>query len=368
MKREYILAVIWLLITTIGCTVKPIEFNPLTYEPLNFSTFNDHIPATIRIKMPNTDSTIQINDTTELQIPKNSFIDLEGNILKEYWIFIKPVLKESEMILMNLQTVSNNDFLETMGMLHLDVRSIDGRDVKFNNGKKIDLVVSRKSSDIQQYNLYKGNNNSNGINWNLLKNEAIVSVTPPPKYYPPDSTFLGVNLNSKEAHNNLKRKGVSSKQIDSILSDFQRLKNLYRHVLDLSKIVQHFQINSFGWFNIDKPISQENSSTVNVKLKIQNFRKESQINVFYLIKGKKTFISGKKLNEGEYAINLSKNGIISLPKDWEMVTVIISNFNNDVYVSYKELDLQNGTNVILKKMNDENIVLWLDSITRKYCN
>lgn len=122
-------------------------------------TFKTHVETVLRA-----------TEGTTLTVPADCFETETGNILRgDVRLEIKEFLKTSDMILANLVTQSDEKYLETGGMIHLNATNMNGNPVKIRNDKDIKITLPRapKSEDKQ---LFYGNPQTNGrINWTLAK-------------------------------------------------------------------------------------------------------------------------------------------------------------------------------------------------------
>ncbi len=354
-----------------GCTpVQKIKFSPDNHSPLEKESLTSiYDLKTLRLKLSNQDTFILINEQVSLNIPQNLFVDFQGEIAKEYFLFITPFFKEVDMIMLNLQTLSGEVVLETRGMFHIDVKTIDGSNLKFNEGKSIELIVVG-DYQLDDYYLYKGAKTNGTINWELAKNsnDSLRNAPPPPiDWLEPDSIYMGVNLKLNNAHEKMQQLGLTKDQIDSIIKEFQRREKAYKVSLVERTITNYYDLNSFGWFNIDKIVNLESNTKANVGVKLINLKQKSMVKVFYLFQGRKSIISGKALNDGLYTLFYSENEITPLPELARMKVIVIAKSGNSFYTASKDLDLKNGTEITLNEVEETKLYSWLDSQTMDYC-
>lgn len=105
---------------------------------------------------------------THVYIPRNSFINEEGQTIKEEIdMELIEVLSVSDFIKLNLQTLSNGNLLQSEGMLFLDVKS-NGQAVALAPEKKlqIELPKIRNYNAASDIRIFSGAYDSLGnINW-----------------------------------------------------------------------------------------------------------------------------------------------------------------------------------------------------------
>lgn len=110
------------------------------------------------------DTTIKGKSGTTLRIRKNTFVDSSGQIVKgPIEIELKEALDMSDIILGNLTTTYNGNFLESGGMIYTNASS-NGSQLKIADGKEIGVVVPSDSTK-ERMMLFEGIQDSNGINW-----------------------------------------------------------------------------------------------------------------------------------------------------------------------------------------------------------
>ncbi|NOQ71787.1 MAG: hypothetical protein GQ574_07295 [Crocinitomix sp.] len=112
----------------------------------------------------NIDTTLTGKDGTVLTIFKNSFIDTNGRpISGEVTIELKECLDKLDMVLSNLTTTSNGQFLESGGMIYINATS-DNQQLEIAPNKTIGVEVPTDNvlNDMQ---IYEGNLADNSVNW-----------------------------------------------------------------------------------------------------------------------------------------------------------------------------------------------------------
>src|SRR5690606_24300333 len=108
---------------------------------------------------------ITLDSSTSFYFPKNGFIDENGNIVSEYYIFITRINSISDIIHSNLQTLSDTNILETEGMFHIQAVDQKGNKLKIAKNKFIGVERFYKFKENKGYNLYSGSWKDKKINW-----------------------------------------------------------------------------------------------------------------------------------------------------------------------------------------------------------
>jgi hypothetical protein len=126
------------------------------------------IPSQKFIINNSSDSLILCKEGTSIFINKNTFIDEYGNFPDTIEIEIVEVKTISDILRTNLQTVSDDNILQTGGMLFIDAKS-NGKPLKICDSTSIFIESNSKYLDTRMQ-LYYGDIRENGqINWSNEK-------------------------------------------------------------------------------------------------------------------------------------------------------------------------------------------------------
>lgn len=114
------------------------------------------------------DNIITGKNGTQVFVPKNSFINADGELVTgKVDIEVIEVLSVADIIKTNLQTVSNGRPLQSEGMLYIDAKS-NGQQITLANDKKlqIELPNMNKMGAASDIRIFSGSYDSSGnINW-----------------------------------------------------------------------------------------------------------------------------------------------------------------------------------------------------------
>lgn len=145
-----------------------------TYNFIGFSSFYrqfDKPSQTFTLKA-NEDKTITCKEGTKITVKSNSFVIESGKpVTNNIKIHVKEYYKTSDILLANLTTTSNNDILETGGMIYIEAFS-NGEKCQLRKGTTIEIAfpATDKKDDMQ---LFSGNWNSDKINWTLEETKTV---------------------------------------------------------------------------------------------------------------------------------------------------------------------------------------------------
>ena len=207
-------------------------------------------------------NTIVAQNGTTLIISPNSFIDNDGNIVTNVTIEIKENFEMSDFILSNLQTIHNDEILESTGMIYLSATDKNGNELLLSENKKIRIQIPQNQLD-KNSKIFLGKREEDGtINWANIQ-EPSKSLIP----YP--ITFLAkiapwrciesdiVNVYEKKFKNNLEFENtlVATKEFtervacdDEILEIY--LNNLDKNLYEVDEmVVQHLIKDSTDYLN-----------------------------------------------------------------------------------------------------------------------
>jgi hypothetical protein len=149
-------------------TVRTLENEQNDKPPYSIESFYSSLQGKDQVFQinPGSDTLLFGHEETILGIQGNSF-DIPDSLRGEkISVFIKEVYSKSQMILHNLQTISDGQLLESGGMI--DIRAeIEGVSLELQPDKSIEVIMPAKPFD-DQMKLFTGAKDSlNHINWEL---------------------------------------------------------------------------------------------------------------------------------------------------------------------------------------------------------
>lgn len=132
---------------------------------------------------PTKDNLIKGKNGTLLFVKANSLVDDNGVAITSKTVFeLKEHFSISDFITSNLQTVHNNDILQTQGMIYFSAKTVDGASVYVDKTKpiRIEIPVSEKIEDAK---IFKGERDENGvINWAVIDEPSKLLIPFPIKF------------------------------------------------------------------------------------------------------------------------------------------------------------------------------------------
>lgn len=137
---------------------------------LFFSCNPDQLPKITKnsqfFEINTSKDTVIVGDKgTKIVIPKNTFINTQGELISGYIkLELSEALKINDMILSNLTTTSNGELLETDGMIFINAMS-NGEILRINKKKSLYIEIPTQKK-IKNMQVYKGVIGDSGdINW-----------------------------------------------------------------------------------------------------------------------------------------------------------------------------------------------------------
>jgi hypothetical protein len=107
---------------------------------------------------PNKDTTLTLEEGTLITIKANTFNTGAGCVK----IKTKEIYKYSDMILENLSTTSDGSQLETGGMIYIEAKDANGRELKPQKSLTILMPTTNPQEDMD---LFYGDMHDDGVNW-----------------------------------------------------------------------------------------------------------------------------------------------------------------------------------------------------------
>jgi hypothetical protein len=230
---------------------------------------------------PTKDNTIKGKNGTILYIAANSLVDENGKVVSSKTIIeLKEHYSIVDYFTSNLQTVHNNEILQTQGMIYFSAKKADGIALKIDKSKpiRIEFPVNEK---IDEAKIFTGKRDENGnLNWS--------EINEPSKYLVPyPIRFISEDRFPTECCNfyGIRKDTIKYKEIN-YYGDLDKFENTFlatkefkeRYHSDCSKEVLNIYIN-----NIDKNLWEAD------ELVVKHFIKDSIKRINFHINWKPPF-------------------------------------------------------------------------------
>ena len=229
------------------------------------------------------------------------------------------------MITANLNTMSNNEILESGGMIHISA-SNSGEKLSLEKGKEIIIQMATKDT-LRGMQTFISENNGNEMNWTLPKPNHIDTIN---------------NKKSKKSDRepimHILRRIFSSKSTNDVITDYDPYegvsdKAIQNQLGNLDNII--IKSNQLGWINCDRFPNIKNKTNIIVS-----------IDTLYWPVVRLVFKDINSIMPGNYDRN--KNIIFSnIPIGYNLTLIAFSLINNEPYFTSKEIKVTKDLKVKL---------------------
>ena len=332
------------------------------------------------------DTTLKGQSGTILSIEKNTFVDSIGNPISGYIkIEIKECLSKLDMVIGNMTTTYNGEFLESGGMIFINATS-NKEQLMIADNKSIGVEVL-SDSVLEKMQLFEGVETDNGINWQnpvdlqkdaikepenaqvILVEEDLIKQTNVGYYVKdydytgnyPNHTFLSefkdipAELSQQIGDLCWSGKGITitkdsvvqigSNEVALIKMDnFQEVQwgnssenvaavkgeNQFREDKGTSYI---FSINKLGWANIDRLFSDPRTKEIELIVTVEQQDEYENIYTSMIFKNQNMYLPGYQKKDNSFSFTHGDYEKTSLPVG-ETATILVTAYkdNNPFYV------------------------------------
>ena len=322
---------------------------------------------------------------TALYISKNTFIDSLGKlIVGEVVVELIEANTPPEIVLGNLSTVSNGNFLQTGGMLYINA-TLNGNQLNIESNKDI-LVNQPTDSVIDNMSQYDGVINSSGINWSnpkklrkkyLNSKRRIKTAGATNVSYSVPSLYENVKVGD---YNNVKYPKGLREKIDEliysgnglIISNDSVVKidgynvNLYKgelrsyndiNIIDVEdgEVINGFEIDTktsycfpitkLGWVNIDRLFHDPRTKKVEFITKINDDAEFTK--VYITLVTERMYIPGYQMKNEDYSFTHSDGEKPMLPIGASAVVIAIAYKDEKPFYSLQKLIISENQTISL---------------------
>ena len=152
---------------------------------------------------PTKDNVIKGKNGTVIYISANSLVDEKGiPVSSKTIIELKEHYSIADYITSNLQTVHNNDILQTQGMIYFSAKKADGATVKIDKSKPIRIEFPVKEK-IDEAKIFTGKRDEKGnLNWSEINEPSKYLIPYPIRFisqnrFPTEcSNFYGITTDT----------------------------------------------------------------------------------------------------------------------------------------------------------------------------
>jgi hypothetical protein len=266
--------------------------------------------------LANENTIIKGKEGTIIVIPAFSLTKKNGEfVMGEVDITLEEFYKKSEMISANLNTMSNNEILETAGMINISA-SQHGEQLILGKGNEITIQMVAKDT-LKGMQTFVAENSGNEMNWNLPQSEKIDTAITPLKQKRKMMMGQGFLIHRfvkiffrKSVNSNQQPPGISNKAIEEQLSKADNI------------IIKS---NKLGWINCDRFPNIKNKTNVTIT-----------VDTAYWPAVRLVFKNINSIMPGYYT-DKKEVQFINVPIGYKVTLIGISLANDEPYYSSKEI-------------------------------
>lgn len=312
---------------------------------------------------PTRDTLITGEQGTKLRIFAHTF-EGAGDSSAAIVIELKEAYEKSDFVLGNLTTLSDNNFLESGGMIYLNATS-NGNTLSVKPDKEIGVIMPTEEVD-ENMNIYTGVKNDSAINWinpSVVENSRVRDMERTFKtvWYYPRSTSNPNNLVQDE---DWKKEDIEKRDTwfweagrkagDTLLFEdyFVEIVNYEVDKVRLSEsgngvflqevitekgtsgYIQDYNTNyifttkDLGWINVDRLFKDPKSQEVELIVKVDNAAEFDYVFTSLIFDDREMYVPGYQRKDDTYGFTHNDSERLILPVD-DNVTLLTTAYKGD---------------------------------------
>lgn len=300
------------------------------------------------------DTTLKGKSGTTLFFPKNTFVDEKGSqVSGQVSIQFIEALTTTDMVLANLTTISDDNFLQSGGMIFIKAIS-DNLRLEIASDKYIGVIMP--TDTVQNgMKVFSGTPDSVGINWQnsapilneqLAQQDKFASILTDSiksdEYT--DTTYIIrlTNEEPKELNKQMddiqKQIEEQKKQMDAWQKQIEEANKKYLEELKNSKWNSFtedyksnyiFSIKKLGWANIDRIMDDQRTKEIELITKIENHSDFNTVYVTMVLNYRKMYLPGYQKKDETYSFTHGDFETTKLPIG-ETAIIIATAYKNEL--------------------------------------
>jgi len=356
---KYLLTLLTTVTVVFGACNKSGDDNPSELFTKVYSTNN--LESEKYLIESGSDTIIKGNSGTILRIYKNTFVDKNGQAVSgPVEIELKEALTPYDLIMGNLTTVSNGQWLQSGGMVYINATS-NGQQLEIGKDKFIGAIIltDKVQSDMQ---VYEGIEDSTGFNWinpdNILNNEVLAmqeanktdTLAKTGNGKQPsdiDAIFGFIRSDSSAAVgdpiNDVKK---DQKIMEGVfVEEFDKIKgqNYFNEDIQTTYI---FSIKKLGWANIDRLFNDPRTKEIDLITSVSNHKDFKLIYVTMIVGN--MYLPGYQKADETFGFTHGDYEKTELPIG-EKATILVTAYKDGVpYFAFKKIVITDKQTVALK--------------------
>lgn len=324
----------------------------------------DNLPTQTFSISADKDTTLKGKSGTTLFIPKNTFVDEKGNqVSGQVSIEFKEALTTADMVLANLTTTSDGNFLQSGGMIFITATS-DNNKLEIASDKYIGVIMPTDTAQ-SGMKVFTGTQDSVGINWQnpapILNDQPQVAA-PQPAFeriltdsisegqHMAFDTISNVPLTAEQRKVLNEKMNAWQKQIDEANKMFlEEMKNSNQNTFTEDyKSNYIFSIKKLGWANIDRIMDDPRTKDIELVTKIENHSNFNTVYVTMVLNYRKMYLPGYQKKDETYSFTHGDFETTRLPVG-ETAIIIATAYKNDIpYFAIKRITITDKQTVSFK--------------------
>ena len=312
---------------------------------------------------PNRDTLIVGERGTKLRIFANTFdgaTDSSKNIIIE----LKEAFSKQDFVLGNLTTLSNNEILESGGMIYLNATS-EGNPINIKPEKEIGVIIPTELAD-EEMSIFNGLRNDSLINWvnpTIVENSKVKTMEQAYKtvwYYPrsfenPDELVQDEDWKPADLVKRDNWFWESGRKVGDTLFFDKYFVHIVNYKVDIVKLSESgngvflqevitekgtsgyiedyntnyiFTVKDLGWSNIDKLFYDPKSEEINLIVKVANSSEFDYVYTSLIFDDREIYVPGYQRKDNTYAFTHNDSERLVLPLD-DNVTLLTTAYKGD---------------------------------------
>ena len=303
---------------------------------------------------PAVDTVIIGKNGTLIRITAHSFTDCSGNALSgNITVFLREFYTTRDIVLSGLTTTTNNDVLETGGMIYLNAQQ-DKRPVCVSQKHQLGIIIpsAERKKGMMHYTGIMSRVNKN-INW--VRPEGLLDDTI--WYKEQTGEWDQDEMKPEEAFKKgiLQRLGKPAGSDDTFFNEY-RNGDFSSYGFN-NKVNYIFETKKLGWINIARLASQPDNKEASIAVRLRNKQPLNTVFVKLILPNQGEYLQAYKLDDGRYVFGKDLTDKIDLPLGAKGYLLAACYYNHRLFYSMTEFIISDNQmfSIELKETTSEKL-------------